>query len=125
MLTFLPDRPMKSRRPVLFSTILIYRFLGGLAVGGSSVVAPMYIAEIAPSEMRGRLVMANQLNVVTGILLAFFSNYLVAQAFDAAVAWRWMFGVEAFPAALFFACLAAAVLLRLEGDARDKGPRNI
>ena len=64
---------------------LIYRFVGDLAVGGSSVVAPMYIAEIAPSQMRGRLVMANQLNVVTGILLAFFSNYLVAQAFDDAV----------------------------------------
>lgn len=84
---------------------LIYRFLGGLAVGGSSVVAPMYIAEIAPSKLRGRLVMATQLNIVTGILLAFFSNYLVAQAFDAGVAWRWMFGVEAFPAALFFALL--------------------
>lgn len=84
---------------------LIYRFLGGLAVGGSSVVAPMYIAEIAPSHMRGRLVMANQLNVVTGILLAFLSNYLVAQAMDGAVAWRWMFGVEAVPAALFFALL--------------------
>lgn len=84
---------------------LLFRFIGGLAVGGSSVVAPMYIAEIAPSEMRGRLVMANQLNVVTGILLAFFSNYLVAQALDDAVAWRWMFGVEAFPAALFFALL--------------------
>ena len=84
---------------------LIYRFLGGLAVGGSSVVAPMYIAEIAPSHLRGRLVMANQLNVVTGILLAFFSNFLVAQAFDSAEAWRWMFGVEAFPAALFFLLL--------------------
>lgn len=84
---------------------LLYRFLGGLAVGGSSVVAPMYIAEIAPSHLRGRLVMANQLNVVTGILLAFFSNYLVAQAIDAAVAWRWMFGVEALPAALFFGFL--------------------
>ena len=84
---------------------LIYRFVGGLAVGGSSVVAPMYIAEISPSHLRGRLVMANQLNVVTGILLAFFSNYLVAQAFDTSVAWRWMFGVEALPAALFFALL--------------------
>lgn len=84
---------------------LLYRFLGGLAVGGASVVAPMYIAEIAPSKMRGRLVMVNQLNVVTGILLAFFSNYVVAQFIEGAVAWRWMFGVEAAPAALFFACL--------------------
>ncbi len=84
---------------------LIYRFVGGLAVGASSVVAPMYIAEISPAPLRGRLVMANQLNVVLGILLAFLSNYLVAQSFDPVVAWRWMFGVEAFPAAVFFAFL--------------------
>ncbi len=84
---------------------LLFRFLGGLAVGGSSVAAPMYIAEIAPAEMRGRLVAVNQLNIVTGILLAFFSNFVVAQLIDGFVAWRWMFGVEAFPAALFFALL--------------------
>lgn len=84
---------------------LLFRFLGGLAVGAASVVAPMYIAEIAPAHLRGRLVAVNQLNVVSGILLAFFSNYVVAQLFDAGWAWRWMFGVEAFPAALFFALL--------------------
>ena len=84
---------------------LLYRFLGGLAVGGSSVVAPMYIAEIAPARLRGRLVAVSQLNVVTGILLAFFSNYVVAQIIADATAWRWMFGVEAAPAALFFALL--------------------
>lgn len=84
---------------------LLYRFLGGLAVGGSSVVAPMYIAEIAPAPLRGRLVAVSQLNVVTGILLAFLSNYVVAQIIADATAWRWMFGVEAAPAALFFALL--------------------
>ncbi len=84
---------------------LIYRFIGGLAVGGASVVAPMYIAEISPAHLRGRLVAVNQLNIVTGILLAFFSNYLVAESIEAATAWRWMFGVEAFPAALFFLLL--------------------
>lgn len=84
---------------------LLYRFLGGLAVGGASVVAPMYIAEISPARLRGRLVAVNQLNVVTGILLAFFSNYLVAQVVADTSAWRWMFGVEAFPAALFFLLL--------------------
>ena len=84
---------------------LLFRLLGGLAVGGASVVAPMYIAEIAPADRRGRLVAINQLNIVAGILLAFFSNYLVAQAVNEAVAWRWMFGVEAVPAALFFALL--------------------
>ncbi len=81
---------------------LAYRFLGGLAVGGASVVSPMYIAEIAPSHLRGRLVAVNQLNVVSGILLAFFSNYWVAHFASATTAWRWMLGVEAFPAALFF-----------------------
>jgi sugar porter (SP) family MFS transporter len=84
---------------------LLARFLGGLAVGGSSVVAPMYIAEIAPAEQRGRLVAVNQLNIVSGILLAFFSNFVVAQLVSGAVSWRWMFGVEAFPAALFFLLL--------------------
>lgn len=84
---------------------LLYRFLGGVAVGGSSVVAPMYIAEIAPARLRGRLVAVSQLNVVTGILLAYVSNYAVAQIFAEAIAWRWMFAVEAVPAALFFALL--------------------
>ncbi|MEX0746471.1 MAG: MFS transporter, partial [Rhodothermales bacterium] len=84
---------------------LLYRFLGGLAVGGSSVVAPMYIAEIAPARLRGRLVAVNQLNVVSGILLAFLANYLIAANIDIDVAWRWMLGVEAFPAALFFGLL--------------------
>jgi sugar porter (SP) family MFS transporter len=83
----------------------LYRLLGGLAVGGSSVVSPMYIAEIAPARLRGRLVAVAQLNVVIGILLAFFSNYLVAQLASAERAWRWMLGVEAFPAALFFVLL--------------------
>lgn len=84
---------------------LVYRFLGGLAVGGASVAAPMYIAEISPAELRGRLVAVNQLNVVTGILVAYLSNYAVAQIVAAPWDWRWMFGVEALPAALFFTLL--------------------
>src|SRR5690606_7749650 len=79
-----------------------FRFIGGLAVGAASVVSPMYIAEISPARLRGRLVAVNQLNVVVGILLAFLSNYLIAQAFASAVAWRWMLGVEAVPAGVFF-----------------------
>ena len=82
-----------------------FRFIGGLAVGAASVVAPLYIAEISPARLRGRLVALNQLNVVAGILLAFVSNFLVAQAIAEATAWRWMLGVEAFPAALFFGLL--------------------
>lgn len=84
---------------------LFFRFIGGLGVGGASVVAPMYIAEISPAPIRGRLVAFNQLNVVIGILMAFISNYFVAQYFDFNVAWRWMLGVEAVPALLFFGLL--------------------
>lgn len=84
---------------------LMFRFLGGLAVGGASVVSPMYIAEISPAHLRGRLVAINQLNIVSGILLAYLSNYIVAEAITSNVAWRWMFGVEALPAALFFLLL--------------------
>ena len=86
-------------------SFLIFRFLGGLAVGGASVVSPMYIAEISPARVRGRLVAITQFNVVLGILIAFFSNYIIAEMNLGAVEWRWMFGVEAFPAAAFFLLL--------------------
>jgi len=81
---------------------LLFRFLGGLGVGGASVVSPMYIAEIAPARVRGRLVAVTQFNIVFGILLAFFSNYIISGLDLGAVEWRWMFGVEALPAAAFF-----------------------
>ena len=83
-------------------SLLFFRFLGGIGVGGASVVSPMYIAEISPARLRGRLVAVTQFNIVLGILLAFFSNFLVAQLDLGAGEWRWMFGVEAFPAAAFF-----------------------
>ena len=79
---------------------LTFRFIGGLGVGGASVISPMYIAELSPARMRGRLVAVQQLNVVLGILIAFLSNYLIAD-FIAGQAWRWMFGIEAIPAFLF------------------------
>jgi SP family xylose:H+ symportor-like MFS transporter len=88
-----------------WSSFLLFRFLGGLAVGGASVVCPMYIAEISPAAMRGRLVAVQQFNIVFGILLAYLSNYVVAQLGFGEHAWRWMFGVEAIPAAAFFAML--------------------
>ncbi|MCG6191292.1 sugar porter family MFS transporter [Maribellus maritimus] len=78
---------------------MIFRFLGGLGVGASSVAAPMYIAESSPSNMRGRLVAFFQLNVVTGILVAFLSNYLLSGIGENA--WRWMLGIQALPATLF------------------------
>jgi sugar porter (SP) family MFS transporter len=88
-------------------SFLLFRFLGGLAVGGASVVSPMYIAEISPARLRGRLVALTQFNIVLGILLAYLSNYLIARLNLGAVEWRWMFGVEAFPAAAFFFLLFA------------------
>lgn len=82
-------------------SFLFFRFLGGLAVGGASVVSPMYIAEISPARVRGRLVALAQLNIVIGILLAFLSNYLITLLGLGAAEWRWKFGVEALPAAVF------------------------
>ncbi len=85
--------------------LLFFRFVGGVAVGGASVVCPLYITEIAPAKQRGFLVAVSQLNIVVGILLAYLSNYLVAAFLGAenTVAWRWMFGVMALPSVAFFA----------------------
>jgi SP family xylose:H+ symportor-like MFS transporter len=88
-----------------WSMFLIYRFLGGIAVGGSSVVAPIYIAEITPARKRGRMVAVVQFNIVTGMLIAYLSNYLISTLNLGDAEWRWMFGVEALPAFLFFALL--------------------
>lgn len=86
---------------------LVFRFLGGIAIGGTTVVAPTYIAEISPARLRGRLVAITQFNIVFGILLAFLSNYIITLTHLGATEWRWMFGVEAFPAAAFFFLLFA------------------
>ncbi len=87
--------------------LIVFRFVGGIAIGGSSVLGPMYIAEISPAKWRGRLVGFFQFNVVLGILLAYLSNYLVGLAPLGANEWRWKLGVTAFPAALFFLMLFA------------------
>ena len=86
-------------------SLVAFRFVGGLGIGGSSVLGPMYIAEIAPAKWRGRLVGLFQFNVVFGILLAYFSNYVIALLHLGAAEWRWDLGVAAFPAALFFVML--------------------
>ncbi len=83
-------------------SFLFFRFIGGVGVGGASVASPMYIAEISPAKFRGRLVAVAQLNIVVGILAAFFSNYLIAQLELGATQWRWMYAVEAVPAGVFF-----------------------
>jgi sugar porter (SP) family MFS transporter len=79
---------------------VIFRFLGGIGVGASSVVGPMYISEISPADRRGRLVALFQFNVVSGILIAFLSNYLLFGISEDA--WRWMLGVQAIPSVIFF-----------------------
>lgn len=84
-----------------WSIFVIMRFIGGLAVGGSSVVAPMYNAEISPAQFRGRMVALTQFNIVFGILLAYLSNYFISSLNLGDLTWRWMFGVEAFPALAF------------------------
>ncbi|MBZ5855543.1 sugar porter family MFS transporter [Flavihumibacter profundi] len=86
-----------AQDPYLFS---IFRFLGGLGIGVSSVAAPTYISEISTAKTRGRLVGMYQFNIVFGILIAFFSNYLL-KGFDGANDWRWMLGVMAIPSLLY------------------------
>ncbi|HMQ59662.1 MAG TPA: sugar porter family MFS transporter [Flavilitoribacter sp.] len=84
--------------PEIYS-LMVFRFIGGLGVGASSVAAPMYISEIAPKENRGFLTALFQFNIVLGILIAYFSNFLIGT--EAEGAWRWMLGVEAVPALAF------------------------
>lgn len=82
------------------NTFMVFRFIGGLGVGASSVVAPMYISEIAPAKRRGLLVALYQFNIVLGILVAYLSNFLIGTA-NLEEAWRWMLGVEAIPALIY------------------------
>ena len=88
--------------------LMIFRFIGGIGVGLSSVCAPIYTAEIAPAKVRGRLVGLVQFNIVLGILVAYLSNYIVAQiVHDPQIAWRWMLGVMVVPSVLFLVFLVA------------------
>jgi MFS transporter, SP family, arabinose:H+ symporter len=86
-------------------SLVFFRFIGGLGIGGSSVLGPMYIAEIAPAKWRGRLVGFFQFNVVAGILLAYLSNYVIGLGGFGREEWRWMLGVPGVPALLFFIML--------------------
>ena len=86
-------------------SLVFFRLIGGLGIGGSSVLGPMYIAEIAPAKWRGRLVGFFQFNVVGGILLAYLSNYLLGLGEFGAAEWRWKLGVSAVPAIFFFLLL--------------------
>jgi SP family xylose:H+ symportor-like MFS transporter len=84
---------------------MLFRFIGGIGVGVASVVAPIYTAEVAPPRYRGRLVGLVQFNIVLGILVAYLSNFILANTLSADIAWRWMFMVMALPAAVFFLLL--------------------
>lgn len=82
---------------------LVFRFLGGIGVGASSVTAPVYISEISPAASRGKLVALFQFNIVFGILVSYLSNYLIGQEGESS--WRWMLGVQAAPSLLFLVLL--------------------
>ncbi len=101
-----------------FVFLVIARMIGGLGVGASLIIAPMYIAEISPARMRGRMVSFNQLNIVLGISVAFFTNYLILRLGQSDASWtqslmfgphnwRWMLGLETLPAVLYFLFLNA------------------
>jgi sugar porter (SP) family MFS transporter len=121
---FISGRPADryGRKPILFiiaalyvitaigsalatnvSSFILFRFLGGIGIGASSVVAPMYIAEISPAKIRGRMTAMFQFNVISGILMAFISNFLLRDT--GAEPWRWMLGVAGIPAFIFLILL--------------------
>jgi len=92
-----------SALPRTFTELVIARFLGGLSVGVASMLSPMYIAEISPARIRGRLVSLNQFTIVIGILFSYLANWLLV---DIGVNnWRWMFASESFPACFFLVAL--------------------
>ena len=85
-----------------YNMLIFWRIVAGIGVGAASMLSPLYIAEISPAAIRGRMVSINQLTIVIGILLAYLSNYLLA---DTADNWRWMFTSGSAPAVLFFVCV--------------------
>ncbi|HWY45338.1 MAG TPA: sugar porter family MFS transporter [Candidatus Sulfotelmatobacter sp.] len=88
-----------------WTALVTFRFIGGLGIGGSSVLGPMYIAEISPAKWRGRLVGFFQFNVVLGILLAYLSNYIIGILQLGPAEWRWKLGISAIPAIFFLVML--------------------
>ena len=105
--------------PRTFTEFIIFRIIGGLGIGAASMTSPMYIAEIAPARMRGRMVSINQFAIVSGILVVYFVNYFIAEygagvdraggvadgSWNAMYGWRWMFGSGILPSGLFLLLL--------------------
>lgn len=85
--------------------LLVFRFIGGLGIGGSSVLGPVYIAELSPAKWRGRMVGTFQINIVIGVLTAYLSNFLIGLASLGATEWRWQLGIATVPAVLFLVLL--------------------
>ena len=88
-----------------WGSFVVFRFICGIAIGGTSVLAPVYISEISPPERRGRLVGMFQINIILGILIAYVSNAVVRELAPQDIAWRWMLGVSVLPAIIFTALL--------------------
>ena len=92
-----------------FSTFVVFRVLGGVGVGIASMTSPMYIAEISPAHIRGRMVSVNQFAIVSGMLIVYFVNYFIAlggdQSWNVAIGWRWMFASEIAPSVIFLVLL--------------------
>lgn len=86
-----------------YTEFVVARIIGGIGIGGAILIAPIYIAEVAPPKLRGSLVSLNQLNIVLGISVAYFSNYFLKDL--EGESWRWMLGVEAIPAVIYFLAL--------------------
>jgi SP family xylose:H+ symportor-like MFS transporter len=101
--------PVGKGDHTILPMFVLYRILGGVGVGLASMLSPLYIGEIAPSEIRGKLVSWNQFAIITGMLIVYFVNYLIALSGDDAwlfrIGWRWMFASELIPAGLFFLLL--------------------
>ena len=95
--------------PRTLTSFILFRIVGGLAVGAASMTSPMYIAEISPARLRGRMVSINQLTIVSGMLIVYFVNYFIAglgdEAWNTTTGWRWMFGSESLPALLLLVLL--------------------
>lgn len=88
-----------------WDALMVARFIGGLGIGGSSVLGPVYIAELAPAKWRGRMVGFFQINIVVGVLLAYLSNYIITTLNLGSLQWRWEFGVAIVPSILFLTML--------------------
>lgn len=99
-----------SMLPRNLTELVLARFIGGLGVGMASMLSPLYIAEVAPPRLRGRLVSLNQITIISGMLVIAVVNWLIAesapsQEWNVSTGWRWMFGSETLPAVLFLLCL--------------------